>query len=124
MPEPGDILDHYRLEAVAAHSGMGTLFRATDLRDGRTVAIKIPHPEMEADPVLLERFRREEEVGQLLDHPGIVKTLDGEQRSRLYMVLEWVEGRLLRTAMNEERPFAVDRAVTLTLLLCDALDAM
>jgi serine/threonine-protein kinase len=124
MPEPGDILDHYRFDAVVARSGMGTLFRAVDLRDGRTVAIKIPHPEMETDPVLLERFRREEEVGQLLDHPGIVKTLDGEQRSRLYMVLEWVEGRLLRTVLNEERPLAVDRAVSITLLICDALDAM
>src|SRR5215469_13337840 len=83
MPEPGEILDHYRLDAVVAHSGMGTLFRATDLRDGRTVAVKIPHPEMETDPILLERFRREEEIGQLLDHPGVVKTLDGEERSRL-----------------------------------------
>ena len=124
MPEPGDILDHYRFDAVVAHSGMGTLFRATDLRDGKTVAVKIPHPEMEQDPVLLERFRREEEIGQLLDHPGIVKTFDGEQRSRLYMVLEWVEGRLLRTVLNEERPLDVDRAVGITLLLCDAMDAM
>ncbi len=120
----GEILDHYRLDAIAARSGMGTLYRATDLRDGRTVAVKIPHAEMEADPVLLERFKREEEVGQLLDHPGIVKTYDGEQRSRLYMVLEWVDGRLLRTVMNEERPLGIERAVRLTLELCDALDAM
>jgi len=97
MPVPGDILDHYRLDAVVARSGMGTLFRATDQRDGKTVALKIPHPEMENDPVLLERFRREEEIGQMLDHPGIVKALDGEQRSQRYMVQEWVDGRLLRT---------------------------
>lgn len=124
MLEAGEMLDHYRLDQVVAHSGMGTLYRATDERDGRTVAIKIPNPEMEADPVLLERFRREQEIGQLLDHPGIVKTYDGEQRSRLYMVLEWVEGRLLRTVMNEERPLGVERATALILALCDALDAM
>lgn len=124
MPEAGEILDHYRLDAVVARSGMGTLFRGTDLRDGRTVAVKIPHPEMETDPVLLERFRREEEIGQLLDHPGVVKTFDGERRSQLYMVLEWVDGRLLRTVLNEQRPLAVDRAVAILLLLCDALDAM
>ena len=94
MLEPGDILDHYRLEAAAARSGMGVLYRAADLNTGRTVAVKIPHPEMEADPVLLERFRREQEIGQTLDHPGIVKTFNSEQRSRLYMVLEWVDGRL------------------------------
>ncbi len=124
MPEPGDILDHYRLDAVVARSGMGTLYRATDEHDGRTVALKIPHPEMEEDPVLLERFRREEEIGHLLDHPGIVKTLDSGPRSQLYMVLEWVEGRLLRKVLNDDRPLDVDRAVAITLLLCDALDAM
>lgn len=124
MTETGTILDHYRLDDVVAHSGMGTLYRATDLRNGRQVAVKIPKPEMEADPVLLERFRREQEIGQLLDHPGIVKTLDGEERSRLYMVQEWVNGRLLRAVMNEERPLGIERATRLTLAICDALDAM
>ena len=124
MTEAGTILDHYRLDDVVAHSGMGTLYRATDLRNGRQVAVKIPKPEMEADPVLLERFRREQEIGQLLDHPGIVKTFDGEERSRLYMVQEWVDGRLLRAVMNEERPLGIERATRLTLAICDALDAM
>jgi serine/threonine-protein kinase len=122
--EAGDTLDHYRLEAPVAQSRMSTLFRASDLRDGRPVAIKIPLPEMEADPVLLERFEREQQIGQELDHPGIVKTLDGEARSRLYMVMEWVEGRLLRAILNEERPLPVERAVAITLNICDALDYM
>ncbi len=124
MIDAGTTLDHYRLDDVVAHSGMGTLYRATDLRDGRRVAVKIPKPEMEADPVLLERFRREQEIGQLLDHPGIVKTLDGEERSRVYMVQEWVDGRLLRAVMNEERPLGVERATSIILAICDALDAM
>ncbi len=124
MLEPGDILDHYRLEAAAARSGMGVLYRAADLNTGRTVAVKIPHPEMEADPVLLERFRREQEIGQTLDHPGIVKTFNSEQRSRHYMVLEWVDGRLLRTLLNQEQPFPPQRAVAIAMELCDALDAM
>lgn len=127
--EPGDTLDHYRLESTIAHSGMSTLYRATDLNSGRQVALKVPHPEMEADPVLLERFKREQEIGQELDHPGVVKTFDSEQRSRLYMVIEWAEGRLLRTILNEEgikgeRRLPIDRAVKITLRLCDALDYM
>jgi serine/threonine protein kinase len=124
MIDAGTTLDHYRLDGVVARSGMGTLYRATDLRDGRQVAVKIPKPEMEADPVLLERFRREQEIGQLLDHPGIVKTLDGEQRSRLYMVQEWVDGRLLRDVLNKERPLGIERSTRIALELCDALDAM
>jgi serine/threonine-protein kinase len=122
--EPGDTLDHYRIDAAVARSGMSVLYRATDLRSGRQVAVKVPHPEMEADPVLLERFKREEEIGRLLDHPGVVKTYDGEERSRVYMVLEWVEGRLLRSILNEEKKLPVERATKIALGICDALDYM
>jgi len=120
--EVGSTLDHYRLEAEVARTGMSTLFRATDLRSGRTVAVKVPHPEMETDPVLLERFRREEEIGQEIDHPGVVKTYDGEARSRLYMVIEWVDGRLLRSVLNEKGKLPIGRAVALTVAICEALD--
>jgi serine/threonine-protein kinase len=122
--KPGDALDHYRIDAVVAHSGMSTLYRATDVKSGRQVALKVPHPEMEAEPILLERFKREEEIGQLLDHPGVVKTYDGEERSRVYMVIEWVNGRLLRSILNEEKKLPVERAVTIVLRIGDALDYM
>jgi serine/threonine-protein kinase len=126
---PGDTLDHYRLEATIARSGMSTLYRAMDLDSGVRVALKVPLPEMEADPILLERFKREQEIGQELDHPGVVKTFNSEQRSRLYMVIEWVEGRLLRSIMNTEgldggHRLPIDRALNITLQLCDALDYM
>jgi eukaryotic-like serine/threonine-protein kinase len=123
-PEAGDTLDHYRLERTVARGGMATLYEATDLRDGRTVALKVPHAEMEADPVLVERFRREQEIGQELDHPGVVKTYDGEERSRLYMVIEWVDGQLLRTILNKERKLPIERATNLSLQILDALDTM
>src|ERR1700760_2003194 len=124
MLEPGDVLDHYRVDATVARSGMATLYRATDLENGRQVALKVPHPEMEADPVLVERFKREQEIGQVLDHPGVVKTFNSEERSCLYMVIEWVEGRLLRAILNEEGALPVERAVRITLGICDALDYM
>jgi len=122
--EAGDTLDHYRIDAVIAHSNMSVLYKATDLKTGRQVAIKVPHAEMEQDPVLVERFKREQQIGQELDHPGVVKTFDGEERSRLYMVIEWVDGRLLRTLLNQEKNLPIDRAVKITLGICDALDYM
>lgn len=122
--EPGETLDHYRIEATVARSGMSVLYRATDLADGKQVAVKVPHAEMETDPVLFERFKREEEIGQLLDHPGIVKTYNDEERSRVYMVIEWVDGRLLRTVLNQERKLPIERAVRITLAICEALDVM
>jgi serine/threonine-protein kinase len=127
--EPGNLLDHYRIEAIVAQSGMSVLFRATDLNDGKLVAIKVPLEAMEADPVLIERFKREQEIGQELDHPGIVKTFDGEQRSRTYMVIEWVEGTLLRSILNQGCKdhgckLPINRAVKIALGICDALDYM
>jgi serine/threonine-protein kinase len=118
----GDQLDHYRIDGLVARSGMASIFRATDLRDGRPVAIKIPHPEMEADPVLFDRFHRESEIGEKLDHPGVMKVLADGDRSRLYMVMEWVDGRLLRQAMQERGKLPVERAVKIAVAIADALD--
>ena len=112
---PGDQLDYYRIDSVAARSGMASIFRGTDMRSGRAVAIKVPHPEMESDPVFFDRFSREQEIGKKLDHPGVMKVLTEDDRSRLYMVMEWVEGRLLRQILNgaaeaSHRPRATHRA--------------
>jgi len=121
---PGDSLDHYRIDSIVAHTQMSTLYKATDLNSGKELAIKVPNPELESDPVLLERFRREEEIGRQLDHPGIVRAFQNEERSRLYMTVEWVQGRLLRTILNEEGKLAIDRASALAYRICDALDYM
>jgi serine/threonine protein kinase len=119
---PGDQLDHYRIESLVARSGMASIFRATDMRTGRPVAIKIPHPEMEADPVLYDRFKREAEIGQKLDHPGVMKVFSDEDRSRIYMVMEWVDGRLLRELLREQRKLPIERAVKIAIAINDALD--
>jgi serine/threonine-protein kinase len=119
---PGEQLDHYRIEALVARSGMASIYRATDMRTGREVAIKVPHPEMEADPVLYDRFQREGEIGEKLDHPGVMKVLTGNDRSQLYMVMEWVNGRLLRQVLHEARKLPVERAVKIAVNIADALD--
>ena len=119
---PGDQLDHYRIEGLAARSGMASIFRATDVRTGRQVALKVPHPEMESDPVFFERFHREEEIGNRLDHPGVMKVIAEDGRSQLYLVMEWVEGRLLRQMLNEQGKLPAGRAVGIALRILDALD--
>ena len=119
---PGDQLDHYRIESVLARSGMASIFRGTDLRTGRQVAIKVPHPEMESDPVFFERFHREEEIGKKMDHPGVMKVMTEDGRSQLYMVMEWVDGRLLRQVLSEQGKLPAERAVRIALRILDALD--
>lgn len=119
---PGDQLDHYRIDSLVARSGMASIFRGTDSRNGRQVAIKVPHPEVESDPALFDRFRREEEIGKLLDHPGVMKVFSDEDRSRVYMVMEWVDGRLLRKILDEQRKLPPERAVQLAVRILNALE--
>jgi len=119
--EPGAQVDSYRIEAPIAKSGMATIFRATDMRDGSTVALKIPHPDMEADPILSDRFKREAEIGERLRHPNVMQVYGGDRRSRVYMVMEWCHGRLLRKILQEGR-MPRERAIHIAIEVLKALD--
>src|SRR5216684_3302455 len=117
---PGDQLDHYRIDGVADHNSSTSVFRATDLRTNQPVAIKIPHLEVESDPVFIERFQREEEIGKSLDHPSILKVFADEHRSQSYIVTEWFDGQPLRQVLAENN-LSHERAVRIVLNVCNAL---
>jgi serine/threonine protein kinase len=119
--EAGSQIDSYRIDAPVARSGMASIFRATDLRDNRTVALKIPHPDLESDPILFDRFQREAAIGEKLSHPKIMRVFGGESRSRVYMVMEWCEGRLLRQILAEGR-IPQDRAIRIAAGVLEALE--
>jgi serine/threonine protein kinase len=106
---------------VVARSGMASIFRATDLRNGRQVAIKVPHPEMESDPVFFDRFRREEDIGKALDHPVVMKVYADDDRSHVYMVMEWVDGKLLRQILDATEEAPSRARIKIALGICDAL---
>jgi len=118
----GDKLDHFQIERLVARSGMASIFQGTDVDNGQTVAIKIPHPEMECDPIFFERFQREEEIGKKLDHPGVMKVIANDGRSDLYIVMEWVHGKLLREILTTTGKMPQDRAIRLVVRICHALD--
>jgi len=120
----GDQLDNYSLESLVASTGMASIFRAADLRDGSAAAIKVPLPEAELAPTFHDRFRREMEIGARLDHPGIRKIFPAPGSRRLYMAMEWLDGRLLRQVLVEEGPLPIERAVSITLQILAALDYM
>jgi serine/threonine protein kinase len=118
--EAGSQLDSYRIEAPVARSGMASIYRAVDTRDNRVVALKIPHPDLEADPILFDRFQREAGIGEKLNHPRVMRVFGGEKRSRVYMVMEWCEGRLLRQILDEGR-ISRDGAIRITVEVLEAL---
>src|ERR1035437_936897 len=119
--EAGSQIDSYRIETPVARSGMASIYRAIDVRDNRTVALKIPHPDLEADPILSDRFEREAGIGEKLNHPNVMRVFGGERRSRVYMVMEWCQGRLLRQIMDEGR-LSHDRAIRIAIGVLEALD--
>jgi len=123
MPDlqPGDTLDHYQLKELLAKSGMASIFEAVDTETGKAVALKIPHLYFEGDVVFFERFRREQSVGERLDHPGVIKVFPARKTSRTYLAMELVEGKSLRAVMRAEGRLPVGRALDFARQLAEVL---
>ncbi len=117
----GDKLDQYELTDLLARSGMASIFKAVDTDSGAAVALKVPHVQYESDVVFSERFRREDEIGQRLEHPNIVKVLRPRDKSRTYMAMEYVEGKSLRAMLDGKHPLPTDQALDIARQVCDAL---
>ena len=98
--EPGDHLDQYLLLSVLARTAMGTTFKGHDTEAGRPVCLKVPHLELESDVVFHERWLREERIGLRLDHRNVVRALQPREKSRLYLVTEFVAGSSLRSLIE------------------------
>jgi eukaryotic-like serine/threonine-protein kinase len=120
--QPGGLVDHYRITDLVASGGMASVFRAVDTRNGREVALKIPHIQAESDPVFFERFQREIKIGARLNHPGFISVVDSGTEPRLYLAMEWAQGRLLRQILAEQGKLPADRAIAIALQICDALE--
>src|SRR5580692_2449828 len=118
MEVPGRI-DHYSLDQLIATGATACIYRGTDLLTGGVVAIKLPHLSIEGDPVFYNRLRREQQIGEKLNHPSIVKFLPDTKRSRAYIVMEWVEGRSLRQLLNDSdtKTLPPERALSLAVKL-------
>lgn len=100
---PGTVLaDRYRVDTPIGSGGMGAVWSATDLVLARRVAIKILHPSVAARPGAGERFRSEALAAARLSHPNIVRVHDVARSDDLdLIVMEFVEGRTLRSFLDE-----------------------
>jgi len=123
MREPvfGEKLDQYELGELLARSGMASIWKAVDGDSGAQVALKIPHPQLESDVVFFERFKREEEMGQRLDHPNVVKVLKPREKSRMYIAMEYVDGRSLHSIIQSDAPLTDERALDIARQVTGAL---
>jgi serine/threonine-protein kinase len=99
---PGDQLDYYKIEELLGSGSYAESYKATDERDGRTVVLKVPDPNLFADPSAFNRYRREAEVARRLEHPSVQGAVDaGETRSAPYLVLDYIDGVSLRKKMRD-----------------------
>jgi serine/threonine protein kinase len=121
----GDDLDErFRITGLIQRSGMSTIYKAIDCSSGRFVALKIPHMELECDAGYFSRFEREEEIGKRLNHPGVLKIIPVEDKSRPYIAMEYLEGRTLDRILDETRPFPLSKAIEIAGRVCETLDYM
>jgi serine/threonine protein kinase len=121
----GAIVDErFRILELIKRSGMSTIFKAMDYGTGQTVALKVPHMELESDPAYFSRFEREAEIAKKLDHPGILKIIPIEDKSRPYIVMEYLEGETLDRVLHRKRPSPGSEALALVSRLCEILDYM
>jgi serine/threonine protein kinase len=116
------VAGRYRIEAIAGEGGMATVFRATDLLLERTVALKCLTDRFAAGSDASERVFAEARAMASLAHPAIVMLYDVfEAAGQRYLVMEYVEGRTLRSLLDAGA-LPPAQAVALSLPLLDALD--
>ncbi|GAA4286116.1 Stk1 family PASTA domain-containing Ser/Thr kinase [Georgenia daeguensis] len=114
--------DRYEVTARVARGGMATVYRATDRRLDRTVAVKVMHAHLAESPDFVARFRREAQAAARLAHPGIVSVHDqGLAGEASYLTMEFVEGPNLRTVLRERGALPLGEALALTGQVLDAL---
>jgi serine/threonine protein phosphatase PrpC len=96
IPEPGTVLDGYRILRVLHASSRSHVYRALDTQTGRGVALKVPSTELRTDADHLKRFMMEEWIARRLNSPHVLKAdPQSRPRSHLYVVTEFVEGQTL-----------------------------
>lgn len=121
--KPGQVLDgRFLITDILSRGGMATIFKAQDQQNGnQPVAIKVPHFEYESDPNFYSRFQREERIGLELKHRFLLKFIRVEDKSRPYIVTEYLKGCTLEHLLKAMCPLPEKDALKIASLLCEAL---
>ncbi|MDX1948349.1 MAG: protein kinase [Pirellulaceae bacterium] len=117
----GKRLEHYDLVEFVGGGGMGAVFRASDTRLGRTVAVKVLSRD-HTDEETIRRFRNEAQSAARLDHPNIARVhYVGEASGWNFIVFEFIEGTNLRDVVDQSGPLPLADALSYTLQVAEAL---
>ncbi|SDP01124.1 serine/threonine protein kinase [Actinopolyspora xinjiangensis] len=120
----GRRLGHYKIDGVLGRGGMSVMYRATDVRLGRKVALKVMGEHITGDGEFRERFVDEARNTSAIDHANIVPLYDfGEVDGMLYIAMRLVDGSDLASLISKG-PIAPNRAVELLGQVAEALDTL
>lgn len=116
----GTLLNNrYQLLEQLGSGGMSDVFRARDLMLERSVAIKVLHEDYSNDPGFQQRFRQEARAAANLSHPNIVTVHDfGLDHSQLFIVMEHIPGKDLKTLLRQRGRYPVEEAIPLMVQAC------
>lgn len=116
--------DRYSVDELIARGGMATVYRGTDLRLGRTVALKVLGGVLVNDPDFVERFTQEARATAALTHPNVVAVHDqGISDGFPFLVMEFVQGRTIREIMAQSGPFTSAHALEIISAVLAGLSA-
>ncbi len=118
----GDQFDRFQIRSHIAQGGMADIYHAHDLVQGREVVLKIPNRMLIGDPAQYERFQRELEITNTLQHPAIQRGLGSGQYNRTpYLVTEFIQGESMRDLVNRVAPMPSDQALSLIHKVADGV---
>ena len=119
MDENALLNNRYRLLQPLGSGGMAVVFKAIDEMLERTVAVKILREDYTDDKEFREQFKQEAKAAANLSHPNIVTVHDfGFDDDQVFIVIEYIDGRDLKSLIRENQPFSVDDAVGLLAQAC------
>ena len=123
-PHLGKLLDgKYRIDAFISGGGMGSVYRATHVMLGKTVAVKVIRNELVTSDDVVRRFQREARAAATLDHPNIVTVYDLGQADdgTLYIAMEFIDGPSLKEAIRRDGPMPAHCAIEILRQVSSAL---
>ena len=122
---PGAVLgQRYEVLQVLGQGGMGAVYKARDREVDRTVALKVIRPDLAGNSSIIDRFKQELVLSHQVTHKNVVRIYDlGEADGVKFITMEYIEGKDLRTLIQEKKTFPQDEAVETIVQICRALEA-